>query len=116
MRTTGGDCRNLVQVGGAAGRLFSFLYSCRLARGPYPIVKKEGFGRTYPSLCRIHYKSTHTNIRPIDFNSQRSLEGFFGDCGLPEKFAWAEGDWSYTIEERMTEEEREELRRQEEAG
>lgn len=47
---------------------------------------------------------------------QRSLEAFFRDCGLPEKFAWAEGDWSYSIEAPPTEEEREELRRREEAG
>lgn len=70
--------------------------------------------RTLPSVQST--TSPHTNNHPIDFHSQRSLEGFFGDCGLPEKFTWAEGDWSYTIEERMTEEEREELRRQEESG
>lgn len=47
---------------------------------------------------------------------QRSLEGFFRDCGLPEKFEWAASDWSYSIEAPPTEEEREELRRREEAG
>jgi len=36
---------------------------------------------------------------------QRSLEGFFTQCGLPEKFIWAEGDWNYNIEV-MSEEER----------
>jgi len=36
---------------------------------------------------------------------QRSLEGFFKQCGLPEKFIWAEGDWNYNIEV-MSEEER----------
>jgi hypothetical protein len=44
---------------------------------------------------------------------QKSLEGFFADCGLPSKFAWAEGDWQYSIEAPPTEEEREELRRRE---
>lgn len=43
---------------------------------------------------------------------QRSLEGFFKQCGLPERFTWAESDWVYSIE-RMSEEER---KRQEEEG
>ncbi len=47
---------------------------------------------------------------------QSRLEGFFQACGLPERFVWAEGDWQYSIEAPPTEEEREELRRREEAG
>lgn len=30
---------------------------------------------------------------------QRSLEAFFKECGLPEKFVWAEGDWDYSLED-----------------